>query len=163
VFRKLVTKSLEISARVWSDPAPVAFGAGVGVSARRSLSVAISVGLTDCAACEAAANPPASPLTKCVVAAPRTDALMTVANAQAKNPWAVSRKKTSWVWMSVHFVRSREARYPPTVEAITPTITRPRRALRFGWLPRCCSGPLRQVWRRWKAVNCGTERGTIGS
>jgi hypothetical protein len=60
----------------------------------------------------------------CVVAAPKMLALRTVASAHAINPLAVSRKKTSSVWMRVHFVRSRAARYPPIADDITATITR---------------------------------------
>ena len=75
-----------------------------------------------CAA--AGATPEAAPLTIWVVAAPRTLALSTVAKAHATNPWAVSRKKTSLVWMSGHFLRRRAAKYPPIAEDITATTTR---------------------------------------
>ena len=34
-------------------------------------------------------------------------------NAQARSPWALSRKTTSSEWMEVHRLRNRPARYPP--------------------------------------------------
>src|SRR5689334_22092771 len=48
----------------------------------------------------------------------RNATLNTSATAQATNPFAVSRKNTSSVWMSVHFVRRRPVRYPPNADAM---------------------------------------------
>ena len=43
-------------------------------------------------------------------------AINNVANAQAKRPCAVSRKKTSSVRMPTHLVRRRPAKYPPKAD-----------------------------------------------
>ena len=43
-------------------------------------------------------------------------AINNVANAQAKRPCAVSRKKTSSVRMPIHLVRRRPAKYPPKAD-----------------------------------------------
>lgn len=58
------------------------------------------------------------------MAVPRNAALRSVAKAQLMKPWAVSRKKTSLVWMPIHFVRRRAAKYPPMADDITATMTR---------------------------------------
>src|ERR1035438_9168189 len=51
-------------------------------------------------------------------AAARKDAVITRATVQTRNPWAVSRKYTSCVWIVAHLVRSRPAKYPPMAEAM---------------------------------------------
>lgn len=48
----------------------------------------------------------------------RNVTLITSATAQARNPFAVSRKYTSSVWMSAHLVRNLPVRYPPRAEAM---------------------------------------------
>src|ERR1700759_976079 len=48
----------------------------------------------------------------------RSTAPRTEATAQARKPWAVSRKCTSVVCTPNHFVRSRPARYPPREDEI---------------------------------------------
>ena len=62
------------------------------------------------------------PLRMLPIADVSTAAVTRVAMAQARNPWAVSRKYTSSVWVPIQRVRKRPARYPP-VPAETSWVT----------------------------------------
>ena len=72
--------------------------------------------------------PALAPATIAALTSEKSAAIRTVANAQAKKPWAVSRKNISSVRIPTHLVRRRPVRYPPRADDTHWVMTNPMAA-----------------------------------